>query len=305
MATLRTTSRRGARRRIFVLVASVLMLAAGASIATAQASTAAVPPIHLPTAPAHLGASPNVPRASTIRGAAIDATAPYLVSHRGAFLNSPDGAAWDFAAVRAAGFEWVALNIGDHEPRRWDAVRARAEAAGLEVVPWARLGHPNLSDTHADCLRKLAALIATAKAWGTTRPIVNVETEIKPSRLGGLITPEEVAGELERAGMDETGISTEAWLYDMNWVPLADYALLLQILPRDNGWSAGVRERQRSCEARARRYGFEHVGTSVQTYPMTDGTNPDPGWFDLSGTNRSLIWGDNVPEGHWERWADD
>jgi hypothetical protein len=59
-----------------------------------------------------------------------------------------------------------------------------------------------------DRLRKLRVLLDAAKDWGTTRPIVNVETEIKPSHLGGLITPEEVGRELERAGMDEAAVST-------------------------------------------------------------------------------------------------
>ena len=234
-------------------------------------------------------------------------TRPYLTSHRGALLNHPEGAAWGFAEMREAGFDWVALNVGDHEPGRWDDVRARADAAGLEVVPWARLGHPHLGETREDCLRKLELLLDTAKAWETTRPIVNVETEIKPAHLGGVITPEEVARELERAGMDEAGISTEAWLYDINWVPLNRYAMLLQILPRDNRWApAEVRERQAACEKRARDYGFAHVGTSVQTYEMDDGSHPQPEWFDLSGLNRSVIWGDNVAaQGavEWKRWT--
>jgi hypothetical protein len=208
--------------------------------------------------------------------------------------------------MRAAGFDWIALNVGDHEPRRWNDVRARAEVAGLEVVPWSRLGHPHLGETREDCLRKLGVLLDAARAWETTRPIVNVETEIKPARLGGLITPEEVARELDRAGMDEAGISTEAWLYDLNWIPLTRYAMLLQILPRDNRWAPEqVRGQQQASEKRARDYGFDHVGTSVQTYEMADGSDPQPEWFDLSGSNRSVIWGDNVAAkgpGEWKRW---
>lgn len=231
---------------------------------------------------------------------------PYLVSHRGALLNTPSGAGWNFAEAQAAGFEWVAANVGDFDPAAWEDVRVRAGNAGVHCVPWARLGHPHLGDTKGDCLSKLDSLIATAKAWGTTRPIVNVETEIKPVHLGGLVTPEEVAVRLDAAGMDEAAISTEGWLYDMHWVALTRFSVLLQILPRDTGWRAeDVRSKQAAAERRAEAYGFEHVGSSVQTYPMADGSHPDPGWFDLEGHNRSLIWGDNaqVAPGGWARWA--
>ncbi len=308
MATNWITSAAGARRRISVLCASALVLAAGASTATSSAATLPPPPLDLsslrPTAAVPFGVNGADPSAPP---AAPTTEAPYLTSHRGALLNQPDGAAWDFAAMRDAGFDWVALNVGDHEPRRWSDLRSRAEAAGLEVVPWARLGHPHLGETREDCLRKLEVLLDAAKAWETTRPIVNVETEIKPAGLGGLITPEEVARKLDRAGMDEAGISTEAWLYDVNWVPLSRYAVLLQILPRDNRWAPGeVRSKQEACEKRAHGYGFAHVGTSVQTYEMADGSNPQPEWFDLSGLNRSVIWGDNVAaqgSDEWQRWS--
>ena len=309
MAIKRTFSAGGARRRTFLLCTSALVLAAGASTATSSAAMPQKrPPIVISPGGLttvgldHFGevdisSTPPVPPTTE---------APYLASHRGALLNQPDGAAWDFAEMRAAGFDWVALNVGDHEPRRWNDVRTRAEAAGLEAVPWARLGHPHLGETREDCLRKLGVLLDAAKTWGTTRPIVNVETEIKPAQLGGVITLLEVARELERAGMDEAGISTEAWLYDLNWVPLTRYAMLLQILPRDNRWAPDqVRGQQHACEKRARDYGFQHVGTSVQTYEMADGSHPQPEWFDLSGLNRSVIWGDNVAQGagEWQQWS--
>lgn len=309
MATTRTNPADGARRRIFLLCVTTLVLAAGAATTTSSAAIPqnrppiASPPEGLGTATLHevggVGSSSPPVAAPT--------EAPYLASHRGALLNNPGGAAWRFDEMRDAGFDWVALNVGDHEPRRWGDVRARAEAAGLEVVPWARLGHPHLGETRDDCLRKLGLLLDTAKAWRTTRPIVNVETEIKPAHLGGVITPEEVARELERAGMDEAGISTEAWLYDISWVTLSRYAILLQILPRDNRWApADVRSKQHAAEKRARDYGFAHVGSSMQTYEMEDGSDPLPEWFDLSGLNRSVIWGDNVAAqgaGEWKRWA--
>ena len=307
MAIARFSPAGGARRRISVLFASVVVLAAGAPTATSRAASIP-PPIDVSSLRPNVAAPVSVnPGSPSTPPAAPTTEAPYLTSHRGALLNQPDGAAWDFAAMRDAGFDWVALNVGDHEPRRWNDVRSRAEAAGLEVVPWARLGHPHLGETREDCLRKLEALLDAAKAWETNRPIVNIETEIKPAGLGGLITPAEVARELERAGMDEAGISTEAWLYDVSWIPLARYAMLLQILPRDNRWAPGeVRSKQEACEKRAHGYGFAHVGTSVQTYEMDDGSHPQPGWFDLSGLNRSVIWGDNVAaqgSDEWQRWS--
>jgi hypothetical protein len=249
--------------------------------------------------------------------AAPVATTPYLASHRGALLRQPGGAGWDFAKIRAAGFEWVALNVGDHTAAEWEPIRQRAlfaTEAGLKVVPWSRLGHPDKGESKADCLRRLRALLDIAKSWATNAPIVNVETEIKPPHpditppdgraLGGLITPSDVARELERYGMAEAAISTEAVVYDMHWVPLAAYPVLLQILPRDNGWNpAGIRSEQAKCVKRAHDYGFAHVGVSVQTYEMADGSHPDPAWFDLNAAGTSLIWGDNVAPNEWGRWA--
>ena len=307
MAIARFTSAGGARRRISFLFASALVLAAGAPTATSSAASLP-PPIDVSSLRPNVAAPVSVNAGGPSAPPAAPTTeVPYLTSHRGALLNQPDGAAWDFAAMRDAGFDWVALNVGDHEPRRWNDVRSRAEAVGLEVVPWARLGHPHLGETREDCLRKLEVLLDAARAWETSRPIVNVETEIKPAGLGGLITPDEVARKLDRAGMDEAGISTEAWLYDVNWVPLSRYTMLLQILPRDNRWAPGeVRNKQEACEKRAHGYGFAHVGTSVQTYEMADGSNPQPEWFDLRGLNRSVIWGDNVAaqgSDEWQRWS--
>lgn len=84
----------------------------------------------------------------------------------------------------------------------------------------------------------------------------------------------------------------------VSWLPLTRYAVLLQILSRDNRWAPDqVRGQQAACEKRAR----------VQTYPMADGRDPEPEWFDLRGTNRSVIWGDNVAAkgpGNWQRWAE-
>ena len=311
MATERTTSRSGARRRILVLGASALLIAAGAAVTSSTASSAAVPGVRqdpLPTSSSPEGDGANAPsQVEVAHGPGADAEAPYLASHRGALLNDPRGAAWDFAEMRDAGFAWVALNVGDHEPRRWSDVRRVPPPPASRSSPGHGSAIPISTRRARTAWRKLGTLLDTAEAWGTTRPIVNVETELKPRHLGGLITPEDVARELERTGMDEAAVSTEAWLYDMSWLPLTRYPVLLQILPRDNRWAPGeVLGQQAACEKRARGYGFDHVGTSVQTYPMADGTDPEPEWFDLRGTNRSVIWGDNVAasgSGNWQRWV--
>lgn len=231
---------------------------------------------------------------------------PQLASERGAFLRSPDGAAWDFAEIAAAGFAWVALNVGDLEPNAWDEIRDRADGH-VHALPWSRIGHPNLGETKTDCLRRLDDLATISAEWQTGSPIANLETEIKPAHLGGLITPAEVEHELAQAGLEGASVSTEAWLYDMDWSALTKRAVLLQVFPRDLRWLVSeIPEKQAQCVTRAESFGFKHIGTTYQAFAMADGTLASPNWYDLRGPNRSVFTADDVAgpgPGNWQKWA--
>ncbi len=213
-------------------------------------------------------------------------------------LRDPRGGVEDVSEMAAAGFEWLALNVGDHDADEWATVRGRAAAADVVCLPWARLGVPDLGHTTATARAKLELLVEAADAWGDGNPLLvaNVETEVKPPELGGIISPAEVA---EGIGDRPAAVSSEAWTYAMEWGPLAAYPLLLQVFPADNRWAVEeIAERQEECVRRARAYGFRHVGTTFQAYA---GARPE--WYDLSGTAWSLYAGDDVGAGSWSGWA--
>lgn len=210
------------------------------------------------------------------------------------------------AQMARAGMKWVALNVADHTPDEWLVVHERARAAGVVVIPKARLGHPLLGDTREMCLARLERLCQIADEWNPAGYcIVNVETEIKPPELGGLVTPQEVAAII---GDRKAAISTEALLYAMDWGPLTKYALFLQIYPTDNRWisdpafaadpAAFIAAVQAERVKRARGYGFTYVGTTFQAWAPAEAD-----WYDRRGTAWSIAFGDDVGVTGWDEWA--
>lgn len=112
----------------------------------------------------------------------------------------------------------------------------------------------------------------------------------------GNLTPEVIVKNIEGF---EAAISTEAWLYfDVNWWPLTEWPVLLQIYPEENRWTQSeIAQKQAACVRRARSVGFTYVGVTYPTYHEQG----NPEWYDLSGTY-SLYTADDA-NGKYQSWA--
>lgn len=149
----------------------------------------------------------------------------------GFYLRHPAGGVEDVAAMKAAGFEWVALNIGDHNEDEWALIVQRAQAAGVAALPWRQCFNDE----------QVISLCQAAKARYNSKVIVNAE---KPLDLG------QVSIETIRdstAGMDAC-ISTEPWLFDsIAWSRINHHIIELQLFPQENN----VSKDPRNCRAHA------------------------------------------------------
>lgn len=91
----------------------------------------------------------------------------------GMYLRTPGGNVEDVAAMKAAGFKWIALNVGDHVLADWEVVIERSRSANMEVLPWMYLRTP------ADVERLCGA--ARIPGFGN-RVILNCESELRDGR---------------------------------------------------------------------------------------------------------------------------
>lgn len=186
--------------------------------------------------------------------------------------------------MKAAGMKWLALNVGDGQHwADWQVVIDRARANDVQVYPWMRCR------TLQDCWDLLdhADMVST---WG----ILNLEDELKDG-----VSPAAVAGLLDDFDV-EVGISSVAWLYnDVDFSPLAELPMLLQVFAQDNRWEPAELERkQRDCVTHARDKGFTYVGVTFQTYGEAE-----PDWYVYHDGTRSYFTGDDIGAGQWEAWA--
>lgn len=211
---------------------------------------------------------------------------PFLTSSNGAFLRSPVGGVEGVGEMRAAGMDWLALNVGDgHSWDSWRTVVERARAAKIEVLPWRRCY------TLDECrdLLELAEHVSF-------RAILNVENEfettVDPGKLETLIETFPT--------LDEVGISTVGWVYnDPAFEALAKRPVLLQIFATDLKRSPDeLPTLIPECVAHARRKGFVHVGVTLQTYAPAE-----PSWYGFYEGVRSYYTGDDIGYGNWSEWA--
>lgn len=212
-------------------------------------------------------------------------------------FRNPNGGVENVQEMADAGMVWVGLNVSDYSPESWNVVRANAQAAGVVTFPKGRVAHPGF-DTRETALNRLDFICKTAVNWGVPAAIINVETEIKKPEDGGLVVAEDVADALKRHGLNEAAVSTESFLYDINWLPLVDWPVLLQIYPEDNRVDPANLPYEMAIRVRrARAYGFRHVGVTYQAW------RSDPDWYDRSGHAWNLAFGDDVGAGNWYRWS--
>lgn len=199
------------------------------------------------------------------------------------FLRAPDGGVENVAAMKAAGFGAIFCNIGDHPPETWSTVRDQARAAGVICGPWLRTITPGNSFS----VDKLDFLIATADRWNTPL-IVNSESEMKGSgdQLCKLIA--------EKVGKRDAGISVEAWPFsDVDWWPLGEYPILVQIFPQEGGLPA---QNPEQCRGQWYAYGCKCVAYTFGSYW---GMNPNT--FDRLSPYGVYTADDCV--GNFQEWA--
>jgi hypothetical protein len=169
----------------------------------------------------------------------------------GLYLRRPDGGVEDVASMKAAGFSWIAINVGDHAPAEWSLVEERANAAGVIVLPWRRCN----TDAHVNELCDLA------RREYAGRVIVNAEKELDLGIVSaaGIVTATE--------GMD-AALSTEPVLFGtLAGSPLIEKLVVqLQLFPQENPEST----KPRNCRARAFELGAKTVHFMLGVH------NPDP-----------------------------
>lgn len=108
------------------------------------------------------------------------------------------------AALKAAGYTMIALNVGDHKPDEWAPWRTGA----LMTIPWARV----------HTMTEMSALAAIATAWNARGLIANLEQESGQPRW--LMSGEQAASALAGFG-GQVGVSTEPWMPEnFDWLPL-------------------------------------------------------------------------------------
>lgn len=134
-----------------------------------------------------------------------------------------------------------------------------------------------------------------AQLWGESLILANYETE------ASVYAPADVQNHLRNV-LDwdgDTGWSTLAWLQnDVDWSPLAADPVLLQIFPKDNGWTVDqIPQRLGDCVAHARDEGFTYVGVTYQTY-----AGAVPGWYDVGAFQHSTFPGNLIQAHEWPQW---
>lgn len=140
-------------------------------------------------------------------------------------LRAPDGSDGNVAAMAAASFRAIFVNVRDFEPAAWDTIRARARDAGVACGPWARTAQGGSGAWDEEMLQEL---VRVADEWQS--PLI-VDSEKELDYSGDTLT-RHIADVL---GDRDYGMSVEAWPFSsVDWTPLADVPFLPQIFPAES-----------------------------------------------------------------------
>lgn len=204
-----------------------------------------------------------------------------LLRTNGLWLRNPRGGVEDVAEMRAAGFTWIALNVGDFALAEWTTVIERADAVGVGCIPWRRVR------TQAD----VAALARDGTALDARALGVNLEKEADL----GTLKPADCAAVLHSLWSREVITITEPWLYNaVDWRALAALGpACLEIFPLE---AESARD-PKGCVAHAHEMGFRDVFPCYGTY-----AGATPAMYDLRQPH-SLYTGDDVGAGNFKTWA--
>lgn len=153
----------------------------------------------------------------------------------GLYLRNPRGGVEDVVAMRSAGFRAIAINVRDHPLAAWSTVTARAAAASVTVLPWARCR------TDAD----VRELCAGARKLGS-RVIVNAEDEL----FGD--DPDVTLACIERETRDlDAALSMLPWAGDLDLSIVKRLTIHLQLFPQENPDPLGPHMKPRDSRSHA------------------------------------------------------
>jgi peptidoglycan hydrolase-like protein with peptidoglycan-binding domain len=174
----------------------------------------------------------------------------------GLYLRNPRGGVEDVATMKAGGFSWIAINVGDHAADEWSLVEQRAEASGVTVLPWRRC----TNDAHVNELCDLAQREYSGSV------IVNAEKELDT----GEVSAEAILTATE--DMD-AALSTEPFVFGnlAGSRLLARLIVQLQLFPQENDPST----RPRDCRARAFELGAKKVHFMLGMHDLAPDAFPE------------------------------
>jgi hypothetical protein len=203
---------------------------------------------------------------------------------------SPGGQSEGGAQVRAAGYQWAALDVADgHAWEDWAESRAQFSRAGLRIPIWGRVANMPLDEL----LNEAIALHVPC--------ILNIEDEFKATPPAVFERQIRAIRAAHPGYTRETVISTVGWLYnDVDYSPMRARPFLLQLFPDDMHIShADLPRVTADCIAHAKLKGLRDVGVTFQTYH-----DAEPDWYGYWGLRpRSLFSGDAVGAAQaWSQW---
>lgn len=158
-----------------------------------------------------------------------------IFNRPGLWARNPGGEVQNAMAMRAAGFEWLAINVHDFTPTQWQKEIQSARAAGMTVLPWGRINA--LSKKMDLSLEESAAWLSDlARNDFDGKVIYNAEKELD----GNDSLRKKI--EVESKGLD-AALSPEPRLYDSlaHTELVKRLAIQLQIFPQENNTSKDPR----------------------------------------------------------------
>jgi hypothetical protein len=215
----------------------------------------------------------------------------------GVFLRGPGGESEDVAAMTSSGFVWVAGNIGDHAPQRWDKIRLRCTQYGVSFMPWLRCWNPGMTAEQAADRTRL--LVRTAQQWGSRALILNIENEAYQPESNPVFPPER-AGQILREELwrGETAVSTVGFPPTWpKWSAAAPVGLMQAFMNERTDLLPAV------CVRRGIECGFQAAYPTFGTYPAKHPWTA-AGYQALWNGPYSVYIGDQIGSNHaWKEWA--
>jgi hypothetical protein len=204
-------------------------------------------------------------------------------------LTVPDGTGENFST----NIDWVACNIGEYEESEWNSVRRKAAKYGIVAMPWLRLAR-SPDDGETVIKDNLRTLVETARSWNVNFILPNYEKEAE------WCEPNTVAALLKGTGWKgNTGWSMQGWLpNDVDYSPINDDPVLLQIFPEDLKWDVDdIPSKMSDCVYHARvDHGFMYCGVTYQSY-----RDAEASWYDCE-IDHSVFTGNTISPEDWKDW---